>query len=188
MINLFVTPLKIINLNNYESINEKINECCRLKFENNFHEKLPKEEKENIEKIFKDEAELYLKELTNKKIDLYLDKSWVTYTNKYEFNTPHDHNDNTVIGVYYINAPENSGDLLLHDPRGANNFISKFEINTSGQLVSGRNYYRIKPKTGSLVLFPSYIVHSVEPNMSDEIRRSLAINFKYKNFNQFKPN
>ena len=186
MINLFVTPLKIINLNNYEQVNEKINECCRLGFENNFNEKLPKEEKESIEKIFREQAELYLKELTNKQVDLYLQKSWVNNINKYEFNTPHDHCDNTVIAVYYINAPHNSGDLLLHDPRGANSFVSQFELNNSGTKVSGRSYYRIKAETGSLVLFPSYIVHSVEPNMSDEIRRSLAINFRYKNFNQFK--
>jgi hypothetical protein len=34
----------------YPQINKKINECCRLKFENNFNEKLPEEEKESIEK------------------------------------------------------------------------------------------------------------------------------------------
>ena len=186
MINLFNTPVKIISIPNFQELNKKIGEGMSLGFKKNFNDGLPKDEADQLAKIFTDEIKLYLKEITNKKIEIELVKSWVSFTDKYGFNTPHDHSDNIVIGVYYINVPEFSGDLLLHDPRGAHSFISQFELNASGQLVSGRSYYRVKPKTGSLVLFPSYIVHSVEPNMSDETRRSLAINFRYKNFNQFK--
>ena len=187
MINLFSTPIKIISMPNFEELGRKIGKCMKLGFKNNLTDNLPIEEAIELNKIFIDEAELYLKELTNKKIDLIITKSWTSITQKFGFNTPHHHNDNTVVGVYYLKTFNQCGDLLLHDPRGATSFIEQYELNTSGYLVSGRSYYRITPRVGNLILFPAYIVHSVEPNMSDETRISLAINFKYKDLNQFKP-
>ena len=180
MEHLFTTPIKIVKLN-HEEINPIIGKAQSLKFKNNFNENLPKEEADKIEKIFINEAELYLKELTDKQIDLKLKQSWTTATLKYQFQTPHEHSGNTVIGVYYVHTNEKSGDILLHDPRGANSFIPSFEDG-----LSGRSYHRITPKTGDLLLFPAYIVHSVEPNLSDETRISLAMNFEYKDFNQFR--
>lgn len=181
MKHLFTTPIKIVSFPNFEEINKKIGNAMSLGFKNNFTDNLPKDEANKIEKLFKDEAELYLKELTAKQIDLILRQSWTTSTLKYQFQTPHEHSGNTVIGVYYVRTNEKSGDILLHDPRGANCFIPKFEDG-----LSGRSYHRITPKTGDLLLFPAYIVHSVEPNLSDETRISLAMNFQYKDFNQFK--
>jgi hypothetical protein len=184
--NLFITPIKIISLPNNKDIISVIDKCAKLGFKKNFNERLPKEESEKIEKIFIDEAELFIKETLNKKIDLCFINSWINYTKKYEINTPHGHSFVSLIGVYYIKTNEKSGDLLLHDPRGVANMFLNSEIDTSGNLVDGRAYFRFKPKIGDLILFPSYLMHSVEPNMSDEIRISLAINFKHKDFNQFK--
>jgi len=185
-LNLFSTPIKIVSFSNFEEINKKILKATYLGFKFNFTDNLPEEEGKELQKIFIDEAELYLKEVSNKKIDLELIKSWTTCTNKFGFNTPHCHADNTVIGVYYIKTFDKCGDLLLHDPRGSHSFVPKYEIDATGTSVSDRAYYRITPKTGDLILFPAYIVHSVEPNMSDETRISLAMNFRYKNYNQFK--
>jgi uncharacterized protein (TIGR02466 family) len=186
MINLFSTPIKIVSFQNFEEINKKIGKAMSLGFKNNLTDNLPRDEAIDLQKIFIDEAELYLKELTNKKIELVLRESWTTHTSKYGFNTPHSHADNTVIGVYYLRTFDKCGDLLLHDPRGSHGFLPKYEIDTAGTLVSDRSYHRINPNVGDLVLFPAYLVHSVEPNMSDETRVSFAMNFKYKDYNQFK--
>jgi uncharacterized protein (TIGR02466 family) len=187
MINhIFSTPVKIISLNNINEINIKLAKAMTLGFEYNFTDNLNEEDSIYLEKLFKDEAELFLNELYPHKIDLILSKSWINSTKKYEFQTPHEHSGNTVIAVYYINTNENSGDLLLHDPRGAIDFIPSIEKDSKGNKLSGRSFVRVKPKTGDLILFPSYLVHSVEPNMTDDIRISLAMNFKYKDFTQFK--
>jgi uncharacterized protein (TIGR02466 family) len=186
MEHLFTTPVKIISLNNYQKINETLGRCSTLGFIKNFNENLPKDEAQDIEKVFKDEAECYMRELTGKNIDLEMMQSWTTITNKYGYQTPHEHSGNSVLAVYYIQTSDNCGDLLLHDPRGATSFIPNFETDTSGEKVSGRSYFKITPKTGDLILFPGYVIHSVQPNMSDNIRLSLAINFKYKHFDQFK--
>jgi len=186
MINLFSTPIKIISIPNFQELNKKIGKCMSVGFKKNFNDGLPKDEADQLEKIFTDEIELYLKEITNKKIDIELAKSWTSITDKYGFNTPHEHSSNNVVAVYYIKTFNKCGDLLLHDPRGMTNFLPSYEINTQNSLVDGRSYYRITPKVGDLIIFPAYIVHSVEPNMSDETRISLALNFRYKDYNQFK--
>ena len=178
MINLFSTPIKIISFPNFEEINKKIGKAMLLGFENNFTDNLPEDEAKEIQKVFLQEVELYLKELTNKKIDLRMSKSWTTNTKKFGFNSPHDHFGNIAVAVYYVKTFDKCGDLLLHDPRGATGFVPRYEVNTEGALVSGRNYIRITPKIGDLIIFPAYITHSVEPNMSDETRVSLAMNFK----------
>lgn len=185
--NLFITPVKIITMPNFQDLNMRIGKAMAVGFKNNFNDGLPKDEAESLAKIFIDEAEKYIEEVSNKKINLEMKESWTRITKKYGISSPHSHADNTVIGVYYIKTSENCGDLLLHDPRGSHNFVPKFEINTQGLFESSRSFYRITPKAGDLVLFPDYVVHSVEPNMSDETRISLAMNFKYKDFNQFKP-
>jgi uncharacterized protein (TIGR02466 family) len=89
--------------------------------------------------------------------------------------TPHSHPNCEIVGVYYVDVPKNSGDILLMDPR--------FNVPTFWQhepeietYKTARPYYRIKPTSGLLILFPSYIVHSVETNLSDKIRMSVAIN------------
>jgi uncharacterized protein (TIGR02466 family) len=187
MINLFSTPLKIIQMPSLDNLLIKIDKAMSGGFSQNFTDTLPKDEAEELQKIFLDEVELYLRELTNKKIDIYLYSSWINNNNKYSFDTPHHHTGTNVIGVFYLRTFDNCGDLLLHDARGYHNFIDTFEKNTQGLIVSGRNYYRYKPKTGDLILFPSYVVHSTEPNMSNGIRTSLAMNFKFKNPSQFRP-
>jgi uncharacterized protein (TIGR02466 family) len=185
MINLFSTPVKILLMPNFQELNTKIGKAISLGFERNFYEKLPQDEMEELKNIFLNEAEKYLKEIINKKIDLDITKSWTKVCKQYEYDTPHEHSGNTVIAVYYIKTPDKCGDLLLHDPRGATNFIPQYEKNLSGQNLSGRTYYRIAPRCGQLILFPAYIIHSVEPNMSEDVRISIAMNIKYKNFNQF---
>ena len=83
----------------------------------------------------------------------------------------HDHSPAVMAAVYYVTCPENSGDLLLVDPRGSANW----ERNPEGN-VSNVKHKRIKPVAGKLVLFPAYILHMVEVNNSTENRISIATN------------
>ena len=42
--------------------------------------------------------------------------------------------------------------------------------------ISFDNMIRIRPKTGQIVIFPSYLLHSVYPNNSDQDRITIAVN------------
>jgi hypothetical protein len=64
-----------------------------------------------------------------------------------------------ISGVVYVKVPEGDSGTLQ--------FASPYEFNYS---------YPHKPKEGELVLFPTYVGHSVTPNYSQEDRISLAFN------------
>jgi hypothetical protein len=67
----------------------------------------------------------------------------------------HDENDELLSGVYYIQVPEKSGEIVLLD----------------GQLTT-----RLMPKAGHFLFFPPSLPHRVEVNQSQEQRLSLAFN------------
>jgi len=89
--------------------------------------------------------------------------------------TPHHHPNYQIVGVYYVSVPKNSGDILFHDPRGS---VIWFDPETtSDSFFKGvRPFHRVTPAAGMLLLFPGYLIHSVESNLSDELRLSIAIN------------
>lgn len=68
----------------------------------------------------------------------------------------HEELDELLSGVYYINVPDGSGDIVLLD----------------GHLTA-----RLTPTAGTYLFFPPSLSHRVEPNRSDELRLSLAFNF-----------
>jgi uncharacterized RmlC-like cupin family protein len=68
----------------------------------------------------------------------------------------HDENDELLSAVYYVEAPEGSGDLVLYD--------GPLEI-------------RVAPEAGVLLFFPPSLPHAVEINRSGRSRLSIGINF-----------
>jgi hypothetical protein len=87
---------------------------------------------------------------------------------------PHHHPTNKLVGVYYIIVPKNSGDLVMHDPRGSIIWQDP-QARTDVDWCSSRPFHKITPKPGDLILFPGYLIHSVETNLSTEMRLSIVI-------------
>ena len=81
--------------------------------------------------------------------------------------------------VYYLKVPPNSGDILLHDPRGSILWQDP-QARTDVDWESYRPYHKIKPVPGMLLIFPGYVVHSVESNLSNEYRISIAISTRFE--------
>lgn len=185
--NLFSTPIKIISLSNYKEINTICKKSMNAGFKKNFFENLNDEDIIKTVGLFIKETELYYNESTNQNVNVSITKSWFSHHNKYNWNTPHGHSSAFIVGVYYVETNDDAGDLLLLDPRGTVKFNQLYDKDSKNETVGSRCYFKIKPKTGDLILFPAYIVHSVEPNLSDKTRISLAMNFDYKDFTQFKP-
>lgn len=102
---------------------------------------------------------------------LELKRGWVNYHRTGESLATHNHGNATVVCTYYVKAPHNCGDLLLFDPRGGVNWGWEVE----GSIV-GVKHIRMKPKEGSLVFFPGYLLHSVDVNRSPLPRISLSSN------------
>lgn len=92
----------------------------------------------------------------------------------YGSDTPHFHMGSKLVAIYYVCVPPNSGDILLHDPRGYTNWDDP-NVRTEDTGKSCRAYHRVTPKEGMLLMHPSYLVHSVETNLSPEMRLSIAM-------------
>lgn len=97
--------------------------------------------------------------------------AWANINRKDNFNYPHFHPKALFSGVYYVKAEENSGSLILKRPDIQEHYVD--ELNSE---YTQKNFGFV-PKQGTFVLFPSYINHYVEQNLSTKERISIAINF-----------
>jgi uncharacterized protein (TIGR02466 family) len=75
--------------------------------------------------------------------------------------------------VYYVQALPNCGDILFFDSRGGTFWPDSKAVTNEVRLA--RTYHRVTPKPGRLVLFPNYVEHMVETNLSNDIRISIAM-------------
>ena len=98
---------------------------------------------------------------------------WSIINKKDASNARHIHSNNYLSSAYYVRAPKNCGSIVFHDPRSVTTFrypkIAKpNNLNT--------NVFSVEPKEGLLVLFPSYLYHSVDLNRSGEERIVISFN------------
>lgn len=90
-----------------------------------------------------------------------------------QIDSPHHHGNAKLVGVYYVSAKPGQGDILLHDSRGSVNWTDPQAVTDPGKFM--RSFHRITPVSGMLLLFPGYLIHSVEPNLTNDVRLSIAI-------------
>lgn len=110
---------------------------------------------------------------------------WLNVNYKGSFNPPHIHPGSTYSGVYYVQMPPNAGKIHFLDPRPAHRCLAP-EIDSK----YGENWFRThnkydssvfsyEPVEGKVVVFPSWLMHYVDPNPTEGVRISLAFNGEY---------
>ena len=111
---------------------------------------------------------------------LKLSNLWMNINRKSNYNLLHTHAGCIMSGVYYAKVPECcSGDLkfvrdlnhqCLKEYWGCNENFDRYEHDY--------NYmeYYIQPKENLMILFPSWLMHSVDASSSDDDRISLSFN------------
>jgi hypothetical protein len=108
------------------------------------------------------------------------------FAQKGEFTAAHNHNAD-LVGIYYVKTAEyertgvvvpdpdgvydyfaaEDGALLLHDPR----------FNANLAAVRARDYAKVFPRPGLMLIFPGYLWHSVTPHLGEFSRLALSANF-----------
>ena len=185
----FSTPVWINEINNSENINtelknyiykekEKNPEGARKSNVNGWHsdefdlknenlKNFISEISKNIESAIKDmdwDLETQIVKITS---------MWSIINNKDAFNEKHHHGNSALSAAYYVKAEQNAGNIVFYDPRQANVFhhpTSKQVNSVNAQVQS------VTPKAGTLVLFPSYLEHKVNPNLSNDERIVISFN------------
>ena len=108
--------------------------------------------------------------------DLVLGNWWININGKYDYNTPHDHQNSVLSGTYYVSVPEeNMGDLLLHRGDNAEFFLTS-KVKRE-QTMANAMSIPCPVKESMFYLFPSWVKHSVERNNTNSERISIAFNF-----------
>lgn len=123
---------------------------------------------------------------------------WVNVNYPHAFNKFHRHvnppsidriaSASVISGTYYVDVPENSGDLVFHAGREDYSLMTHeaaivripelFLKNTSNRHI--RPLYKVTPKSGDLFMWWADMIHGVEQNHSNKNRISISFNLGLK--------
>ena len=116
--------------------------------------------------------------------DLVLTNFWLNISPKGSSNIPHTHSGLTYSGVFYIKVPKEmkGGRFLFYRNFNEADFISTEYMGHFKKDYQLQSYdyaiNTISPIENLLVVFPAWVPHGVEINLSHEDRISLSFNFK----------
>ena len=104
----------------------------------------------------------------SKSHDIAVTSMWGMINKQGAFNMSHTHPGALWSGVYYLQTPEECGDINFEDPRAV-------AVATAGIYEKGNkrpecawSKVRFTPEEGDFYIFPSWLRHYVEPNFSIE--------------------
>ena len=116
--------------------------------------------------------------------DLQLKNFWINISGKGSSNSVHTHSGMTYSGVFFIKVPKlmKGGRFLFYRNFNEADFLSTAYMGSfkEGYKIQSYDYpiNTISPKENMLVVFPAWVPHAVETNLSDEDRISLSFNFQ----------
>jgi uncharacterized protein (TIGR02466 family) len=112
----------------------------------------------------------FVSSLSTKKTELTISSSWVNYFKPGQFEERHQHYPHFISGVYYLRTNGHDGDLHFYAPSTA-----MFAINDDTTPLTFK-IAKYPPKEGRIILFPSWVEHSVGMNKTQDTRVSIAFN------------
>lgn len=114
--------------------------------------------------------------IRNKK--LKVSSFWFNINGKKDFNKIHSHQKSIFSGVYYIKVPDRCGRLVFDAPHTElmTSYLNYWHLEVDEFNEFNSSSWSISPNPGDLVIFPSWLAHYTEPNMSDENRISFSFN------------
>lgn len=107
---------------------------------------------------------------------IYLTQSWINFTEEGQEHYSHHHHNSLVSGVLYLDADKQHDGIVLYRPQ---NFYERtIYIDPDHSKLNEFNAakWNLSVETGDIVLFPSYLRHSVDVKNGKNTRTSLAFN------------
>ena len=129
--------------------------------------------KKNLEKVITKEVKNYIKKTTGKNTSkVNIKNFWVVRQYNNEYNPIHFH-DGHISGVGYLKIPPfRSSSKKLVKTDGSIDFIS------GNKMLLSESIHNHQPKTGDVILFPHYLMHTAYPFKSKGERRSFSFNLE----------
>ena len=104
---------------------------------------------------------------------------FATINSKTSFHDLHRHRRSLISGTYYIFADKTSAKISFLDPKAG--FRMHEAASEANQTIFSALEFSVQPKTGSMVMFPSWLEHKVEFQRGDRSRISMSFNLDLVN-------
>lgn len=112
-----------------------------------------------------------IEEVRDLNIKLEYSLGWVNVKGPGESIEAHGHNDCSLVATYYVKAPKYCGDMVIHSTRHM--------MDSNGLFNGDHGHFKhIEPQDGKLVIFPSYVLHEVMKNESEQLRVSISTDMR----------
>jgi uncharacterized protein (TIGR02466 family) len=184
---LFSIPLYVSNLNISKKEKEYVLnlDYKRVELNNGYVSKnnkiLNNKILNNINNQIKEHLNFYTNEVykISKNIQFYITYSWAMKHIKNDKSHKHFHENSLISGVFYFGEPtDKTPAIKFHKIEGGFNVscLSPKLVKDKRELKYSQKEFSIEFTPGLLLLFPSYLHHSVPLNKTDKTRCSLAFN------------
>ena len=114
-----------------------------------------------------------------------INSAWIVSQYANEYNPLHNHNGCDISAVIYLKVPDVKGRRNLESKKGKHDNDGNISFIHSS--VGNRNFdvfekgiMNLEPRPGLLVMFPSYLAHTVYPFIGEGERRCLPFNAVYR--------
>ena len=94
------------------------------------------------------------------------------YSQEGDHHGKHNHGTDGVSGIYWVRASENAGQTVFYNPNAIMEYVHPTEQTKYNSTELG-----FAPRKGCLLLFPSYVNHSVLGSPQNAVRTTIAFNF-----------
>ena len=144
------------NVDNYISTSTSVLEHAQLKKLNNW---------------IKDIINFYMYEVMKfKDVDCFITESWVNFTHENQRHHMHSHPNSFVSGILFLT----DGDAQVNFVRNTEFF--NLAPNVKEFTILNSKKWQYPTDKGKLILFPSSLVHEVEPQKTNKTRVTLSFN------------
>lgn len=181
---IFPTHIGVFDVSNHEKLNEEIMNSFDVSHNANGSRSgkniLDQREKvkavDTICNAVLDNCATYVNQifdLTLTRDDFELKKGWL---NVHHPNYPvhfHNHRQTSIAFVYYVSVDELTGGLQFLDPRSGLGWVHPDQMRQF-------NVYEFLPQNGKMILFPGWLLHSININKSHRDRIAMAGNVHLK--------
>jgi len=106
---------------------------------------------------------------------------WATVLARGAAHKVHSHPNNYLSGVYYVCTRPGADTINFHDPRRQTSVIRPPVVELTAE---NTDQVVVRVNDGTLLMFPSYLEHSVDANASDEERVSVSFNVMFSSFTE----
>ncbi len=129
--------------------------------------------REDYYNLLRPSLELLMQDFGSKfNYDMY--DPWLNFYRKGSFQDIHDHSQNDLACVFFLNDGDGFSNLYFYD----RNSISLSR--TLKSLLKYRNIHTVDTKSGDIIFFPAHMMHGVTPHNSDVVRKTFVTNFNLR--------